>query len=724
MWLEQDIPPSCGLRVFLYGPLEVCKRTADGTWKPVEKKVWGKGRVARSAFKRLLVAPGRRLSRVALQDDLWPDTENFELADKNVYNAINRIRQVIGKTLVTTRETSYEIVDQSQIWIDCDACEALLKEAENQEPTSPQTLPLLERALTLLERGELLEGEDGQWCYAFRKRAEDMLRQVRLWLAASYETQGKLWQAGEQYRAMILKEPSDEEALQHWLEMLARHGKWQEALKCSQEIKEFVETHGFSFSNELEQVIASLNEKSTLVLFSPLQTLGRRLLYLPSQYTDDTSHFLDDLLQNGGQHAFSPAIRGCSIPSSFFGQHHTHDAEPISQTTWFAFQETQLLTDILQGQDASDEALQRRLNRDFLRFALTTPVSNEERSNQLLLNAAILPLTHLELLQSHRSQSHIEDVLRQCAASLVACQHLLRRGNFFHVEYVLTHILPMLTELSSHASSPYQKRAASLASQGYRLANILALHHDNLSLKEHYCKQALQQSLIAEDHSLSVAALKGLAVTFYYRGIPFEAREVYRQALQYNNNCSTLLYSCVSIGLAQAYAQCGEEKSALDAIEQAHSAFPKHPESDRSFLYADFDRTQLVLWEGLTYLALGHYHFAQNERHLSQSYCQKAWETFATIEQTSKQIPPTARDRTDILNHMASTALVLDNPQQFCSYLEQGMKEIVVLGSKKRKKELIATYLQGRNVWPHDTALKEVGDALLVTFFTEDHPLS
>jgi hypothetical protein len=46
------------------------------------------------------------------------------------------------------------------------------------------------------------------------------------------------------------------------------------------------------------------------------------------------------------------------------------------------------------------------------------------------------------------------------------------------------------------------------------------------------------------------------------------------------------------------------------------------------------------------------------------------------------------------------------------------------LGSKKKKKELIATYLQGRNIWPHNRALKEVRDALLTAFFTEDHPMS
>jgi DNA-binding SARP family transcriptional activator len=277
MQLEQvkqkdlDIPASCCLRVFVYGPLEVWEREASGTWKQVNKDAWGKGRPVRSVFKRLLVAPGRRLSRGAIQDDLWPDAENFELADKNVYNAINQIRRVTGKDLVRTFETIYEMANQSVIWVDRDACEALLKEAENWGCTSREALPLLEQALMYLERGELLEGESGSWIYGLRKKSEDMLKQCRLWLAQAYEYQGKLWQAGEQYRAVILTDPSDEYALQRWLEMLVRHGKRQDALKCYQDMKGFMEAQGFPLSNELEQVVASLNQQPSLALISPFQ---------------------------------------------------------------------------------------------------------------------------------------------------------------------------------------------------------------------------------------------------------------------------------------------------------------------------------------------------------------------------------------------------------------------------------------------------------------------
>jgi DNA-binding SARP family transcriptional activator len=276
MQLEQDIPADVAVCVFLLGPLEVYKRDASRTWKLVTKDKWKNSRPARSVLKRLLVQPGRRLSREQLADDVWSES-SVEPVGTTVYSAISLIRGVIGKPLVKLWVSAYEIAGQALVWTDIDACEALLKEAENRGHASIQALPLLEQALTFLERGELLEGEYGKWCYAFRKRAEDMLRQVRLWLAESYETQGKLWQAGEPYRAMILTDPSDEKALQHWLEMLARHGKRQEALKCYQDMKDFVEVQGFPLSPEIEQAATSLNGQPYKALLVPPQTVQGRI---------------------------------------------------------------------------------------------------------------------------------------------------------------------------------------------------------------------------------------------------------------------------------------------------------------------------------------------------------------------------------------------------------------------------------------------------------------
>jgi DNA-binding SARP family transcriptional activator len=277
MQMEQDIPASALVCVYLLGPLEIYKRDSSGTWKLVSKDKWKNSKPARAVFKRLLVQPGRRLARSTIEDDIWSESDNFELTTKNVYNAISLIRGIIGKPLVTCWDAAYEIAGQTLVWTDLDACSALLKEAENRGQGSIQAVPFLEQAVALLERGELLEGEDGKWCYAFRRRAEDLFRQARLWLAESYEAEGKLWQAGEQYRAMILTNPSDEDALRHWLEMLARHGKRQEALKCYQDMKDFVEAQGFPLSSEIEQVATSLNGQPHRALLVPPQMVQSRI---------------------------------------------------------------------------------------------------------------------------------------------------------------------------------------------------------------------------------------------------------------------------------------------------------------------------------------------------------------------------------------------------------------------------------------------------------------
>ena len=180
---------------------------------------------------------------------MWSESENFELADKNVYNAILLICGVIGKPLAKLRIAAYEIAGQALVWTDIDAASSLLKAAENQGYTSPLALACLERALVYLERGELLEGEYGKWCYAFQKRGEDLLRQCRLWLAESFESQGKLWQAGEQYRALRATMSPNEQALQHWIALLNLQGKSQEALKCYQDVTEMWEAQGYSHLN-------------------------------------------------------------------------------------------------------------------------------------------------------------------------------------------------------------------------------------------------------------------------------------------------------------------------------------------------------------------------------------------------------------------------------------------------------------------------------------------
>ena len=284
---SSGIAASTVVRVCLFGPLEVSRRENDGSWQLVKKDEWSQGTPPRSVLKRLLTMPGRRLSRSDLEDDLWPDAR-MELADHNLSNALMVIRRIIGKDLIETTGPLCGIVGQSQVWTDLDACAALLKQAENQGSTTPEALPLLEEALYYFERGKCLEDEAEKWCHAVRADAERMGRQCRMWLAEGYAQAGKLWQAGEIYRAMARIFPPDEEALQCFMQIFARHGRIREALRCYQETKALWEAQGFLLSPAITMFATYLQEEAAQIVRSPAQPLQDTI-----NKTENTAEELD-----------------------------------------------------------------------------------------------------------------------------------------------------------------------------------------------------------------------------------------------------------------------------------------------------------------------------------------------------------------------------------------------------------------------------------------------
>lgn len=161
---------------------------------------------------------------VAHLHELWPERD-VEAADTSLQGAISLVRSTIGKTLVTSYDGGYALAGQSVIWVDLDAAQALLKAAAKQGPASTAALPLLEEALSFLERGIYLEEESDSWVYAVRANSENALRQCYLWLAENYEAQGQFWLAGEQYRALLRIMPPDEQALERWMMLLSQQGK-------------------------------------------------------------------------------------------------------------------------------------------------------------------------------------------------------------------------------------------------------------------------------------------------------------------------------------------------------------------------------------------------------------------------------------------------------------------------------------------------------------------
>ncbi len=238
------------VRVWLFGAFQVERRNEDGTWETSDKSCWEKG-YARPLFKRLLCASGRHVERLTLTDYLWPDPDSPELVERYLNDAAYQLRKALRPAPILKtfgHASGYELADQSVLWIDVDACEALMREAEQIGRTSAPAFSLLEQAHNYFARGDFLEGESGLWVYARRGTLERLQYRCRIWLAEAYEQQGMSGQAEMLYSTLLQDTPSDEDVLCRLMGLLHRQGMTHAALRCLEATKKHLNLLGLHLS--------------------------------------------------------------------------------------------------------------------------------------------------------------------------------------------------------------------------------------------------------------------------------------------------------------------------------------------------------------------------------------------------------------------------------------------------------------------------------------------
>lgn len=198
-----------------------------------------------------------------------------------------------------------------------------------------------------------------------------------------------------------------------------------------------------------------------------------------------------------------------------------------------------------------------------------------------------------------------------------------------------------------------------------------------------------------------------LAKTFSYStnplASPTRALEYHLEAIPFLEASSPLTQSHLFVTQAVSYALCSQEQEARKSLERAQACFPTSPEEDPAFLYADFGRSTFLLWEGLTLLELARHGLTQSK---------EAWDVFVSMEGSASE-----RDRVETINHLAETAIVMDELDGFCTYLQRGIEGAKRLGSARRRQEATSNYWQARKRWPQEARVKELAE-----LFMQDAP--
>jgi transcriptional regulator with XRE-family HTH domain len=267
------------------------------------------------------------------------------------------------------------------------------------------------------------------------------------------------------------------------------------------------------------------------------------------------------------------------------------------------------------------------------------------------------------------------------------------------VEQALPFYLPKLTALA-HQSSPFQRRAAHLAAQGYILA--AEVDRANVGAMKAYAQQGVLYAQIAEDPNIQAAALKQQATMYLVDKAPDLALQKYTEALPLVRTVSPLLQSRIYLGLASAYARCGSlhKQDAQRYLGLARDGFPEHPEADANYLYTVCGRSVLHFYEALTYMDL----------HQPDD----AWLSLSQVDGVHPKLPTPESTRIEIINLQARTAAAQGNMEQSIAYWLAGIDAATALGYSIWKEEATEVYSYLCERWPHEVQVQALASHLEV----------
>lgn len=320
---------------------------------------------------------------------------------------------------------------------------------------------------------------------------------------------------------------------------------------------------------------------------------------------------------------------------------------------------------------------------------------------QILAALAALPLTTLSSGKA-LSKTYVAEVfLPQCAASLVACNQLMRSQDFLYVEHTLVRLITSLIQLL-HQETAYQATIAHLATQCYLLFGVLESHKLNWSGYKSSNEHALEVSKMTSDLSLQTVTFVQLAMTFFHFEQPQKALALYQEAVPLVKESTPLVQSDFYVKQGVAYAQSGQAREAQECLALAHAAFPEKPENDTSFLFADFGLSSFISWKTTAQLQLVKHKLAVPE---------DAWKTLTHAERL--HFHGITKGSAHIQNLQAETALALDDLELFVHFLTLGVQGAKRLKSTRRLQEAIDCYRTAQKQWPNEKAIQDLVDVFV-----------
>jgi hypothetical protein len=189
----------------------------------------------------------------------------------------------------------------------------------------------------------------------------------------------------------------------------------------------------------------------------------------------------------------------------------------------------------------------------------------------------------------------------------------------------------------------------------------------------------------------------GYTYSFCYRPQrPEAAIEAFLDGLRVLGSDESLIRSDIAMGLAEAYAQCKDEREALHYMTIAQDMFPIYPENDPSYVYAECGLNTLYQWEAKMCLELaGVYE--------GRGYEQRAWNAVMRSAGTQSV---SERSMNETVIYQADAARLMADLRAYVGFLRDGAQMAITLGSQKRYTEAFEAYERMPEKWRTEPQVK------------------
>jgi DNA-binding SARP family transcriptional activator len=218
------------IQIYTFGALSVVR---DGN--EIEERDW-RTRQARQLLKFLITERPLPVSTDRLIETLWPESTP-DAAATTLRSAVNALRNVLEpdrpnrapSSYIHTQSPGYAFRPHREIWLDVDAFERMLAEAERNHDLVEKR-KLLEGALALYKDDYLLGDPYADWAKPERERLRERFFDALLALAALYAREGNYSAALSSCRRVLARDEVRETAYQALMRYQAESGDSAAAL--------------------------------------------------------------------------------------------------------------------------------------------------------------------------------------------------------------------------------------------------------------------------------------------------------------------------------------------------------------------------------------------------------------------------------------------------------------------------------------------------------------